>query len=283
MSVIEQVQTVIFKILLLPPFNAVHADGHHKLIRWRMVTHAGIDGHTRLITYMKCSTANTAETVYASFIKAVTECGLPQRVRSDQGGENRLIALHMIRYRGDSGMITGSSVHNQRIERLWRDMHRCVTSIFYNAFYYLEHHGLLDPVNEKHLFALHYIYVPRINAALELFATGWNNHGMRTVHGQSPLQQFVAEQARIRAMQDRYHQQLDSVESDEDYGIEEVGLGGCTEPEIGGIAIPPVRFILPDPEANMDSLMRCVDPSGYSDNYGIDLYQRTLQTIARFN
>ena len=113
---------------------------------------------------MRCSDNNTAETV--------TEYGLPERVRSDQGGKNRLVALHMIRYRGDDRrMIVGSSVHNQRIERLWRDLHRCVIAVYYNIFYFLEYHGILEPTNEQHLFCLHYVYIPRINASLDTFAT----------------------------------------------------------------------------------------------------------------
>ena len=54
-------------------------------------------------------------------------------------------------------VLVGSSVHNQRIERLWKDMHRCVTAMYYRLFYYLEYHSLLDPINDTHLFALHYI------------------------------------------------------------------------------------------------------------------------------
>lgn len=155
-------------------------DGHHKLVRWRMVTHAGIDGYSRLIVYLRCSTNNQARTVYELFLEAVHQYHLPSRVRSDQGGENILVAQHMIQHRGAAGrsIITGSLVHNQQIERLWRDLHHGVTLLYYRLFYYLEQHDLLDPIDEQHLYALHYIFVPRINRALNLFKNAWNHIGL---------------------------------------------------------------------------------------------------------
>ena len=104
---------------------------------------------------MKCSTNNRASTVLASFVDAAQRYGLPSCVRTDQGRENMFV--------GRGSIITGSSVHNQRIERLWRDMHRCVTQLYYRLFYYLEHRGLLDSMNQLHLFALHHVYLSRIN------------------------------------------------------------------------------------------------------------------------
>ena len=99
-------------------------------------------------------------------------------MRTDQRGENVLVAQHMIERRGAErrSIITGSSVHNQRIERLWRDMHRSVTVLFYKLLYFMEHHDLLDPMNEEHLYAVHYIFIPRINQALSNFVKGWNHH-----------------------------------------------------------------------------------------------------------
>ena len=70
----------------------LYVDGHHKLIRWRFVTHAGIDGYSRLITFIKCSTNNKAETMYTAFMKGVQRFGLPSRVRTDQGRENIEVA-----------------------------------------------------------------------------------------------------------------------------------------------------------------------------------------------
>ena len=100
-------------------------DGHHKLIRWNMMTHGGIDGYSRMITYLKCSNNNRSSTVYNYFLQAVRLHGLPSRLRCDQGCENCLVAQHMLEHRGtgQGSVISGSSIHNQRIERLWRDLH----------------------------------------------------------------------------------------------------------------------------------------------------------------
>ena len=93
------------------------------------MVHAGIDGYSRMIVFCKCSSNNRASTVLDAFLEGVHLYGLPSRVCSDQGGENTMVARHMIESRGAerrSIIITGSSVHNQRIERLWRDLFRSV-------------------------------------------------------------------------------------------------------------------------------------------------------------
>ena len=177
----------------------MHVDGHHKLIRWKIVTHAAIDGFSRMILYMQCSN-NKASSVYNGFLQAVRQYGLPSRVRSDQGREKFLVAQRMLQCRGANrnSIITSSSVHNQRIEGLWRDMHRCVLQLFYRLFYYLEERGVLDPNNELNIYALQYVYIPRINQALTAFKEGWNNHGIRTEQGQSPYQLYVAGSLRLQ-------------------------------------------------------------------------------------
>ena len=114
-------------------------DGHHKPIRWKMVTHAGIDGFSRMISFMKCSTNNVAVTVYGLFLDAVSLYGLPSRVRTDYGGENHLVAQQTLGNHGThhSSIMTSNSIHNQRIKQLWRDMHECVTKLFIDYFIFL--------------------------------------------------------------------------------------------------------------------------------------------------
>ena len=84
-------------------------------------------------------------------------------------------------------------VHNQCVERPWRDMHRCVTSLYYRLFYYLENTVVLNPIDNAHIFCLHYdiVFIPHINRALQEFVGSWNHHGVRTEHGQSPNQLFT--------------------------------------------------------------------------------------------
>ena len=146
------------------------------------MTHGAIDGFSRLVVLLKCSGNNRAQTVYSLLLDAVRQYSLPSRVRSDQGRENYLVAQHMLEFRGTErrSMLIGSSVHNQRIERFWRDLFRCVIGLYHRLFYFMEHEDLLDPLNEFHLYAVHYTFMPRINRALETFKNAWNHHGVQS-------------------------------------------------------------------------------------------------------
>ena len=108
------------------PNSLWHLDGYHKLIRWNIVIHGAIDGYSQLITFLKASTNNRSDTVLSAFTTAIDEFGLPSRIRVDRGGENILVAQFMLHHpqRGPDtrSVIVGRSVHNQRIERLWRDL-----------------------------------------------------------------------------------------------------------------------------------------------------------------
>ena len=73
-----------------------HIDGYHKLIRWKIVIHGGIDRYSRLIVFLKAATNNKAETALSAFLEGVATYGLPLRVRTDRGGENVLIGQYMI-------------------------------------------------------------------------------------------------------------------------------------------------------------------------------------------
>ena len=166
------------------PNSLWHIDSNHSLIRWRLVVHGCIDGYSRLVLYLDCADNNRSDTVLRFFLQASHEYGLPSRVRSDKGSENYGVCEHMVTARGTGrhSHIAGKSTHNQRIERLWRDVFRCVVTTFYSLFYYMEQNGDLDPLSDADLFVLHLVFLPRINVSLHEFSSSWNRHPLRTEH-----------------------------------------------------------------------------------------------------
>ena len=117
---------------------------------------------------------------------------IPSRAHCDLGGENVDVASWILATRGlnHKSVLTGSSVHNQRIERLWRDLCRIVVRPYSNIFYYLGNCNLLDPLCETDPFGLHYVYLKRINKSLAEFVLQYNYHPLRTAHNHSPLKLY---------------------------------------------------------------------------------------------
>ena len=143
---------------------------HH---RYCLVIHGCVDGYSRRIIYVRCCYNNRADTVLNLFTSGIQECGLPSWVRSDRGGENVRVAQfmleHPLRGAGRGSFITGRSVHNQRIERLWRDVFNQCTVLFNRLFQYMENSELLDVNDKVHLFSPRHVFLPRINRSLESF------------------------------------------------------------------------------------------------------------------
>ena len=80
------------------PNSLWHLDGHHSLIRWRLVIHGCIDGFSRRIIFLKCSSNNKSETVLSYFLEAIDRDGRlwPSRIRVDRGVENVLVCDTMV-------------------------------------------------------------------------------------------------------------------------------------------------------------------------------------------
>ena len=248
-----------------------HLDGNHKMIRWRLVIHGAVDGYSRVITYLRCSSNNLSETVLGCFLKAVSNFGIPSRVRTDHGGENVKVWRFMEEQRGTgrSSYIAGRSVHNSRIERLWRDVTRSVSSSFIELFHELEQQGYLNPDNDTDLFALHFVFIPRINRALEQFTAAWNNHRLSTENNLTPIQLYTVYSvgSELFNEQDVTNLEGDSgdVQSDVDVVEEE------------SVVVPTCHLPLSD--SSMQELCVEINPLVDCDDFGYQLYLDTVQKL----
>ena len=90
-----------------------------------------------------------------------------------------------------SPVLTGRSVHNTRIERLWRDVHRIIGARFKEVFFTLEDSGDLEVNSDIDLWCLHLVFIPVINEALEQFRQLWDYHPSSSANNKSPLRIWI--------------------------------------------------------------------------------------------
>ena len=170
-----------------------HMDGNLKFIYYGIALHAAIDGYSRRIIYLDANTNNRQDTVLNAFRRGVQSIGaMPHRVRADKGKENIAVCRHVLTINGVNrgSFITGRSVHNQRIERLWREVNRW-TSVYHLIFDHLRDEELYDPDNQIDKFSHLYVYIPILQRTLSRFSRVWNNHKLRTEHYRTPLQLYA--------------------------------------------------------------------------------------------
>lgn len=269
------------------PNSLWHVDGHHALIRWRLVTHGGIDGYSRMVVYLKCSANNRSETVFNAFLEAVALFGMPSRVRGDRGTENTDVCAYMEEMRGGQrgSFIAGPSVHNTRIERLWKDVFYSVINTYYSLFYYLENANLLDITDDLDLFCLHFVYIPRINKALTEFSEAYNSHPLRTEKHWSPNQIWIngmldannRQQTAVRDIWDstRDNSYMLGIDANEQNISEFDYLTTDTQ-----VVVP--ETINPLSEEQYMALISLFSPLDPSDQYGIEIYVNSRSYLRRY-
>ena len=230
--------------------------------------------------FLKCSTNNKSETVKQCFLAATEHFEWPSRVRNDHGGENVKVWELMEERRGTNrgSYLAGTSLHNQRIERLWRDVFCAVCHIFYYTFQSMEECGALQRTNKLHMYVLHFIYLPRINNALNSFASAWNQHPIRTEHNWTPLQIW------INGMLDMRNHALCGISGVADSNIREVedlewyGFDPyAPRPHDDGLSTVELYDVDIDNEDDVITILRnSIDPLAVSNSFGIDLYMKAL-------
>ena len=259
-----------------------HLDGHHSLIRWSLVVHGCIDGFSRRIIFLHCNANNLASTVLSLFLSAIEKDGgiWPSRIRVDHGVENVLVCEAMVENRGAGrgSFIAGPSTHNQRIERLWRDVFRCVCHYYYYIFYGMEDSGILDTTNSLHMFALHLVFLPRINLALQEYLEAFNHHKMQTAQNWSPYQMWVNNM--MNPDNPLSSGQPDSLpENFEFYGYDPYGPSPF-ESSDNNVVVEPVSIA--NGNEIQTELLQIIDPLQPSVQMGIDIYEEVLSLLGNY-
>lgn len=117
-----------------------HCDGYDKLAPYGLPIHGCIDGFSRFIIWLKVAPTNhRADQTCLYFVEAVSQYCLPHTVRMDAGTENNNIelaqtylSLGLPRITPLACTLTGSSNHNERIERFWGLLRQQKTNFWIN-------------------------------------------------------------------------------------------------------------------------------------------------------
>jgi len=263
------------------PNSLWHLDGHHSLIRWGLVIHGCIDGYSRRIMFLSCSSNNLSDTVLTHFLKAINDDGgmWPSRIRVDYGVENVKVCDEMIRKWGEGrgSFIAGSSTRNQRIERLWRDVFKSVCHVFYYTFYALEDSGMLDIDSCVDMFALHAVFIPRINQLLLEFSKLFNDHPVRTEKNWTPNQMWT--NGMLHPENPLARGELDTEVNDFNfYGIDIEGPSPFEESS-NNVTVPRVDIPRIDMELATRHIMETIKPLRESNHMGIDIFEEAKDYI----
>lgn len=133
-------------------------------------------------------------------------------------------------------------------------------------------------MDEVHLFALHYVFKPRINRALTLFATQWNNHPLSTEGNRSPYQVWI--QGFYEFANSNYVTVRDVVNTEtldvDSYGIDTNGPMAEMQ-TVNHVEIPESNIVLEDEE--MAILVLLVNPLDEDNDHGKYLFVNACEAL----
>lgn len=170
------------------PNGIWHTDGYDKLKPFGFCIHGTMDGWSRRMMWLQvASTNNDPQVICQYYVDTAreTEC-IPQVLRMDPGTENvnqadvqQVLREPYDEVIGVPAVITGSSVHNQRIERWWGYLGSSWTQYYKDLFKDLRDSGIHDVNNVLHCQCLQFCFMSIMQEELDRVREHWNLHKVR--------------------------------------------------------------------------------------------------------
>jgi hypothetical protein len=184
-------------------------DGHDKLSSYGIQIYAAVDAYSRKIIWWYCGTANRAQySVLSQYLEAVSQGQVcPNFLRADKGAETLLAGeAHLAMYveaavregwsqqellsiTVEDCFIWGPSVHNVKIEGLWRQLRFVQTGSWLKLFAFLKKCDLYRWWNPADKVVLLFVFMPLIRAELIEFV---NDHNAYPIRAQPKREYHIA-------------------------------------------------------------------------------------------
>lgn len=164
------------------PNDCWHFDGYDKLKRYGLPISGCVDGFSRRIIWLRCSSSNNDPAVIGSYyldsVDGLQLC--PSRIRSDRGSENSIVSALQCCLSGNMfSNIFGSSTSNQRIESLWAILRKNLSQWFIELMEDLILNDLLDLSLDRDVELVRYCFMNLVQHHLNVFKHNWNTHRIR--------------------------------------------------------------------------------------------------------
>lgn len=155
-------------------------------------------------------------------------------------------------------------------------------SVFSSIFLFLEGHLLLDTGNDIDMYALHYIFLPRIQRLLDRFSQRFNYHSISTEQNRTPRQLWASGCLRSYrspevGVRDVFDPEMPS--NLDTYGEDPDAPPPDPDNEVSGVHVAPVDLTLDNSVTVV--LQQNFDPLNDDDNFGINIYLQVREFINR--
>ena len=138
----------------------------------------------------------------------------------------------------------------------------------------MEDAGILFLDNPQHMFTLHYVYLPRINQALQEYEEAFNHHGVRTANNWSPNQMWL--NGMMNEENPLSHDMLDGNPEDlQYYGYDPDGPSPFEETD-NNVVVAPINI---EHDLEVRTILQTIDPLRHSNEMGIDVYVEALALV----